>query len=57
MQFIHVAIFLSQVRQLNATIADKKTALAPVIKELRPMRQKCQVMRLNNVLILVTVAD
>lgn len=32
------------VRQLNATIADKKTALAPVIKELRPMRQKCQEM-------------
>ena len=57
MQFIHVVIFPSQVRQLNATIADKKTALAPVIKELRPMRQKCQVMRLNNVLILVTVAE
>lgn len=32
------------VRQLNATLADKKTALAPVIKELRPMRQKCQEM-------------
>ncbi|XP_015780699.1 PREDICTED: intraflagellar transport protein 81 homolog [Acropora digitifera] len=31
------------VRTLNATIADKKSALAPVIKELRPMRQKCQV--------------
>lgn len=57
MQFIHVVIFPSQVRQLNATIADKKTALAPVIKELRPMRQKCQVMRLNNDLILVTVGD
>lgn len=32
------------VRQLNATIADKKSALAPVIKELRPMRQRCQEM-------------
>lgn len=32
------------VRTLNATIADKKSALAPVIKELRPMRQKCQEM-------------
>ncbi|XP_064615158.1 intraflagellar transport protein 81 homolog [Liolophura sinensis] len=30
------------VRQLNATIARKKGALAPVIKELRPMRQRCQ---------------
>ncbi|XP_031548749.1 intraflagellar transport protein 81 homolog [Actinia tenebrosa] len=27
---------------MNATIAEKKNALAPIIKELRPMRQKCQ---------------
>ncbi|KXJ17310.1 intraflagellar transport protein 81 homolog [Exaiptasia diaphana] len=27
---------------MNATISEKKSALAPVIKELRPMRQKCQ---------------
>ncbi|KAK3730167.1 hypothetical protein QZH41_016003 [Actinostola sp. cb2023] len=27
---------------MNATIAEKKSALAPIIKELRPMRQKCQ---------------
>lgn len=32
------------VRTLIGTIADKKSALAPVIKELRPMRQKCQEM-------------
>ncbi|XP_078083589.1 intraflagellar transport protein 81 homolog [Mustelus asterias] len=30
------------VKKLNALIAEKKTALAPVIKELRPLRQKCQ---------------
>ncbi|XP_048588151.1 intraflagellar transport protein 81 homolog isoform X2 [Nematostella vectensis] len=30
------------VATMNATIAEKKSALAPVIKELRPMRQKCQ---------------
>jgi len=28
--------------QLTNTIAEKKSNLAPVIKELRPMRQKCQ---------------
>ena len=36
--------FFLQVRQLNATISDKKSSLAPIIKELRPMRQKCQVL-------------
>ncbi|CAB3996522.1 intraflagellar transport 81 homolog, partial [Paramuricea clavata] len=30
------------VRKLNSTIVEKKTSLAPIIKELRPMRQKCQ---------------
>ncbi|XP_028405978.1 intraflagellar transport protein 81 homolog isoform X1 [Dendronephthya gigantea] len=30
------------VRKLNSTIVEKKSSLAPIIKELRPMRQKCQ---------------
>ncbi|CAM9161673.1 unnamed protein product, partial [Lampetra fluviatilis] len=30
------------VRELNALITDKKAALSPVIKELRPLRQHCQ---------------
>ncbi|KAM4707425.1 intraflagellar transport protein 81 homolog [Discoglossus pictus] len=30
------------VKKLNFMIADKRSALAPVIKELRPLRQKCQ---------------
>lgn len=30
------------VRRLNSTIVEKKSSLAPIIKELRPMRQKCQ---------------
>uniref|UniRef100_H3BA04 Intraflagellar transport protein 81 homolog n=1 Tax=Latimeria chalumnae TaxID=7897 RepID=H3BA04_LATCH len=30
------------VKKLNAMIEEKKSALAPVIKELRPLRQKCQ---------------
>ncbi|KAM8961139.1 intraflagellar transport protein 81 homolog [Pelodytes ibericus] len=30
------------VKKLNSMIEDKKTALAPVIKELRPLRQRCQ---------------
>ncbi|CAJ1068326.1 intraflagellar transport protein 81 homolog [Xyrichtys novacula] len=30
------------VKKLNFMIADKKTALAPVIKELRSLRQRCQ---------------
>ncbi|XP_070538822.1 intraflagellar transport protein 81 homolog [Ptychodera flava] len=30
------------VRKLTQTIANKKSALAPVIKELRPLRQRCQ---------------
>lgn len=50
------AIFFFQVRQLNATIADKKSALAPVIKELRPMRQKCQVMIVINIGFLPTLS-
>ncbi|XP_075034432.1 intraflagellar transport protein 81 homolog [Mixophyes fleayi] len=32
------------VKKLNSMISNKKTALAPVIKELRPLRQKCQEM-------------
>lgn len=31
------------VQQLTKKIADKKSALAPIIKELRPLRQKAQV--------------
>ncbi|XP_043924583.1 intraflagellar transport protein 81 homolog [Protopterus annectens] len=35
--------FMSEmVKELNSIIAEKKSALAPVIKELRPLRQKCQ---------------
>ncbi|XP_018118840.1 intraflagellar transport protein 81 homolog isoform X2 [Xenopus laevis] len=30
------------VKKLNSRIAEKKSALAPVIKELRPLRQRCQ---------------
>uniref|UniRef100_A0A4W3HE11 Intraflagellar transport protein 81 homolog n=1 Tax=Callorhinchus milii TaxID=7868 RepID=A0A4W3HE11_CALMI len=30
------------VKKLNILIAEKKSALAPVIKELRPLRQRCQ---------------
>uniref|UniRef100_G1NW70 Intraflagellar transport protein 81 homolog n=1 Tax=Myotis lucifugus TaxID=59463 RepID=G1NW70_MYOLU len=31
------------VRKLNSLVSEKKSALAPVIKELRQLRQKCQV--------------
>lgn len=31
------------VNKLTRTIQDKKTALAPIIKELRPLRQQAQV--------------
>ncbi|KAG7263000.1 hypothetical protein CRUP_016517 [Coryphaenoides rupestris] len=31
------------VKKLNSMIAEKKTALAPIIKELRPLRQECQI--------------
>jgi intraflagellar transport protein 81 len=31
------------VQQLTKKIADKKSALAPIIKELRPLRQRAQV--------------
>lgn len=31
------------VQRLTRTIANKKNSLAPIIKELRPMRQKAQV--------------
>lgn len=34
---------LFQVRKLNSLIVEKKSSLAPIIKELRPMRQKCVV--------------
>ncbi|XP_014027175.1 intraflagellar transport protein 81 homolog [Salmo salar] len=30
------------VKKLNSTIVEKKSALAPIIKELRPLRQQCQ---------------
>ncbi|MGH0144197.1 UNVERIFIED_CONTAM: hypothetical protein FKN15_047057 [Acipenser sinensis] len=33
------------VKKLNSVIAEKKSALAPVIKELRPLRQNCQEVR------------
>lgn len=36
---------LVQVKKLNAMVAEKKSSLAPVIKELRQLRQKCQVGR------------
>ena len=32
------------VNKLTKTIQDKKSALAPIIKELRPLRQQAQVM-------------
>ena len=33
--------FFSQSDKLNQMIAEKKAALAPIIKELRPLRAKC----------------
>ncbi|CAB1319622.1 unnamed protein product [Coregonus sp. 'balchen'] len=33
------------VKKLNSTIVEKKSALAPIIKELRPLRQQCQEVR------------
>ncbi|KAG9354659.1 hypothetical protein JZ751_001372, partial [Albula glossodonta] len=33
------------VKKLNSVIVEKKSALAPVIKELRPLRQQCQEVR------------
>ncbi|NXW31049.1 IFT81 protein, partial [Phaetusa simplex] len=33
---------LCQVKKLNTMVAEKKASLAPVIKELRQLRQKCQ---------------
>lgn len=32
-----------QVKKLNAMIVEKKSAVAPVLKELRSLRQTCQV--------------
>lgn len=32
-----------KVKQLNSVIVEKKSALAPIIKELRSLRQQCQV--------------
>lgn len=40
-----IILTLSQVKKLNAMVAEKKASLAPVIKELRQLRQKCQVSR------------
>jgi len=40
-----VILSLYQVKKLNAMVAEKKACLAPVIKELRQLRQKCQVSR------------
>ena len=34
------------VRVLNKRIAEKKGALAPIIKELRPLRQQAQVIKI-----------
>lgn len=36
---------VKQVKKLNAMVADKKSSLAPIIKDLRQLRQKCQVSR------------
>ena len=42
-QLLNGCFIFCQVRRLNSTIVEKKSSLAPIIKELRPMRQKCQV--------------
>ncbi|NXA37359.1 IFT81 protein, partial [Eudromia elegans] len=39
---VDVIWVFSNVKKLNAMVADKKSSLAPVIKELRQLRQKCQ---------------
>ena len=41
-----------QVKKLNSMIAEKKTALAPIIKELRPLRQECQVTNTHTIIYL-----
>lgn len=35
-------VLAQQIHKLNTNIADKKAQLAPVIKDLRPLRQRCQ---------------
>lgn len=40
-------VFVLQVKELNSRIVDQKSALAPVIKELRSLRQTCQVSRIH----------
>lgn len=39
----YIILSLYQVKKLNAMVAEKKASLAPVIKELRQLRQMCQV--------------
>lgn len=41
--FMKYVFSTHQVKKLNATVAEKKSSLAPVVKELRQLRQKCQV--------------
>lgn len=48
---MYIILSLFQVKKLNIMVAEKKASLAPVIKELRQLRQKCQVSR-NTSLIL-----
>lgn len=50
---MNIILSLSQVKKLNAMVAEKKASLAPVIKELRQLRQNCQVCR-NTPLFLCT---
>ncbi|MGH0137156.1 UNVERIFIED_CONTAM: hypothetical protein FKN15_030128 [Acipenser sinensis] len=40
------------VKKLNSVIAEKKSALAPVIKELRPLRQNCQIFECDDFVLL-----
>nr|XP_012788755.1 unnamed protein product [Sorex araneus] len=37
-----LSLYRQQVKKLNSLVSEKKSALAPVIKELRQLRQKCQ---------------
>ena len=46
-------VFSCQVVQLTNSISEKKNSLAPVIKELRPLRQQAQVTFLEIIEILV----
>uniref|UniRef100_A0A673ZLY5 Intraflagellar transport protein 81 homolog n=1 Tax=Salmo trutta TaxID=8032 RepID=A0A673ZLY5_SALTR len=41
-RWVEICDAFFQVKKLNSTIVEKKSALAPIIKELRPLRQQCQ---------------